>query len=542
MEAIGLTLDGEELRLARLRKRRGRLEIVALERVHLSEEGQRDDVKPEDSHYLEVMGLAEAGGPGPAGEQSRAGDSSLQSAPAAAVEEAPDAVTPAERTLHNTLFRHAGKGLRLGLTLEQEDVAFTTLDNPKGLPPRKLRRQVREELTRLDPAIGEDAFDFVPRNGQSVLAFSHNGTMGLLDRVCRVNDTLPDPLRLELVDVSEIALINLLKGLVAPTVGISILIYVGNEFSRLLFFRDGGLYDLSPVIHEGVSAVGNLSQCYGRIVAELDVAGVDTVDDIYVAGGADTEEYRSFFAERLPGCRVQGLPYADVLEADAGQLEEAGAFALSISLAWKILDGHRKTFADTNFLPAEMRRRWWSRALAWHGWVLLACCATTLAVAAVAASLIDARSVAARADLKATEILITAAIPGAQAVDELTRRIAVVREQGALVDSLRPSGIPASGLVQHLTGAIQELNSLWLTDLSLSDGVFSVQGVSLYGNRIHHLASSQADTRIHTVALTAIMEKTLYEYDISGPLPPADRLGTGHLDPDHRGSGEEVTP
>jgi len=524
VEAIGLTLDGEELRLARLRKRRGHLEIVALERVQLSDVGHGAEAAAEDTHYLEVMGLSEAEDPGPAAEPATAREAAPLD-PATAVDEAPaDPVSPAERTLHNALFRHAGKGLRLGLALEQEDVAFTTMGNPKGLPPRKLRRQIRDELTRLDPALGEDAFDFVPRNGQSALAFSHNGEMALLDRVCRANDTLPDPLRPALVDVSEIALINLLKGMVTPTAGMSILVYVGSEFSRLLFFRDGGLHDLSPVIHEGVGAVGNMSQCYGRIIAELDVAGVDTVDSIYVAGGADTEEYRSFFEDRIPGCRVQGLPYADVFEADADLLGEAGAFALSISLAWKILDGRRMGFADTNFLPTELRRRWLSTALAWHGWTLLACCVATLVGAAAATSVISSRSAATRTDLEAVETQIAAVIPAAQAVDELARRIAVVREQGALVDSLRPAGIPTSDLVRQLTGATRELNSLWLTDLSLSESTFSVQGVSLYGNRIHRFAEGQADTRIHTVALTTIMDKTLYEYDISGPVPAAGKL------------------
>ena len=144
-----------------------------------------------------------------------------------------------------------------------------------------------------------------------------------------------------------------------------------------------------------------------------------------------------------------------------------------------------------------------------------------MVTAATAGSLIQARTTAARNDLEQVEAQIAAVTPEAQAVDQLARRIAAVRQQEALVDSLLPAVLPASDLVRQLSAAVAELNSMWLTDLSVSECAFSVQGISLYGNRIPHLAESQEGTRIHSVALTSIMDKTLYEYDVSGPVPTA---------------------
>ncbi|MBT3343777.1 MAG: hypothetical protein HN404_12325 [Gemmatimonadetes bacterium] len=521
MEAIGLILDGGDLCLARLRKQRGVVEIVALERVRLSGPEEESQATTQDEHYREVMGLAEgsaSGGDEGASATHGSGAQLVVSHEDDAEMEA-NPVSREERTLHNALFRHADKGLQLGIALEQEDVSFTNIGLPEPLPPRKLRRRIREELTRIDPAVGEEAFDYVPRQGDSVLAFSHNGEMGLLDRVRRANEALADPLRLALVDVNEVALMNLFTRLVTSTAGMSVLVYVGNEFSRLLFFRDGGFHDLSPVIHEGVSAVGNLSQCYGRILAELDVAGVDALDGIYVTGGADTEEYRSFFEERFPGCQVRGLPYTGTMTGDEDLLQQAGAYALPISLAWKVLEARPTDLAQTNFLPHDLRRGWMSTALAWHGWMLVSLCATSLVVAVTAAAIIHSRVTATRADLELVEAQIVAVTPAAMVVDELARRIEAVQEQSALVDSLRCWDLPASDLVRDLTMAAKESNSMWLTDLTLSDGVFATQGVSLYGNRIHRFAERQVGTQIHSVALTTILGKTLYEYDISGPVP-----------------------
>lgn len=519
MEAMGLTLDGDELRLARLRRHRGRLEILALECVHLVDSGARGEpARTEDWHYREVMGLVDD----PPLPRDPAAPQVAQE-PAVAVR---DAASDAEKTLHNTIFRHAWKGLPVGLTLEPEAVAFTSIANPEGLPPRKLRRRVRDELAKIDPELADDGFGFVARNGQSVLAFSHSGRWELLERVRRVNDTLPDPVRIALVDVNEVALLNLFAQLAAPSVGMSILIYLGNEFSRLLFLRDGGLHDFSPVIHEGARSPGILPQCYGRIVAELDVAGVDRVDGIYVAGGADVDEVRAFFAERVPGCRVQRLPYADVFAgAGAGRLEEVDAYAIPIALAWKILEGRDRGFVDTNFLPADLRRGRWATWLAWHGWVLLGCCTAALVASVAAAGVLHHRAADTRAGIAALERRIEGVTAAAAAAEELARQIEAVRQQMALVDSLRPDKMLAADLVGRLTRDVERIHSLWLTDLSLANGTFALQGNSLYGNRIHRLAGTRDDSQIHSVGLTTILEQTLYQYDITGPVPRT-RQGT----------------
>lgn len=514
MDAIGLILDGTELRLARLRSHRQGIDIVALERIRLAGGDPETAGTTQDNHYREVMGLADAGG-----EEGETADASVGVTVAEAETEA-DLALQAERTLHNTLFRHAGKGVRLGIALGHEEVTFSNVALPADLPARKRRRYIRNELQQLDPATHDNTFDFVPRNGDSVLAFAHRD-MALLQRVRRVNDTLAEPLRIDRVGVNEVALLDLVVRLIEPSAGMSVLVYAGNEVSRLLFIRDGGLHDLSPVIHEGVSAVGTLSQCYGRIVAELDVAGVDTLDAVYIAGDADTDEYRAFFQERFPGCAIASLPFAEALSGDEELQQQAGAFALPISLAWSSLDRHRTPFSQANFLPADLRRGWWSTALAWHGWALLGVCALTLLTGATAAALLHGEARELRADLHALQTDIDAVLPAAQAVDEMARRIAAIGEQRALVDSLRPDSLPAADLIGQLTTAAGQVNSTWLSDLSIADGTFAVQGVTLYGNRIHRFAEDQPQTTIHAVSQTAILGKPLYEFDLSGPVPPA---------------------
>jgi hypothetical protein len=191
-----------------------------------------------------------------------------------------------------------------------------------------------------------------------------------------------------------------------------------------------------------------------------------------------------------------------------------------VSLAWKILEGSGAGLAETNFLPADLRHRWWSTALAWHGWALLGGCAASLLLSATAAAVLHSRAAEAHAELQQVEQRIAAVTPAAQAVDELGRRIAAVSEQSALVDSLLPTRVPAADLIRALAEASREVNSMWITNLSLADDDFAVQGASLYGNRIHRFAESQPDTRIHNVALTTILGKTLYQYDISGSVPP----------------------
>ena len=500
MEAVGIFKDGNELKIAHLVKKKGAIEIMNLEKICLEDNGNthNEPVKSaEASDDIFGFNVDETG--------LEMGEGSSRSG---------------YDFLLDKFAQYARADLRVGLNIPQEDVSVTKIVSSVNPGDKDIRKKLKEELEAVAGDINLDKFAFLPGNKTEFLLFYHNSTLSFMQDVLRVKRDLRSDFKISLLDINEISLVNLFRNTVGKDTRRSIVVFIGNEFSRILFFQDRNLVNVSQIINEGYHSSELLDNLYGKIVFEADAFGFEDFKNIYISGEGDFESYKRFFSAKFSECVVDRLRYEEhLIVNDALKDKTFNGFGIPVSIAWKILSGRNDNFIDTDFLPAQVKKLQSPLAISWHGAVLILGIVLSMAYLYFGARSINNRIDRAERQTAIVEEGIRDISEVASKADSMQRELSLLAPKIALIDSLRSKTVYFSELLNYTGLNIRNINSLWLKEFTASGSMFTVSGNSLFRNRIYQLANIFERARINIVDNGEIREKAVYPFNISGEIP-----------------------
>jgi len=500
VEALGICVDGNELKFAHLRKRKKSIEIIGLEKVFIKKTGkEKISQKETEEGYEDVMGLTDLD------------EGAVQEEVSPELE---------DNVIFNTISKYSKKNLKTGMNILQSDVSFTNIFTNFGSKEKNIKKKIREELEKISSDINDENFDFITKSRNEYIAFYHNNKLDLLNQILNVKSTIKSGIKISLIDINEIALINLFMNMIEVDEEVNILVYVGYEFSRSLFFQGEKIIDFSQLINEGYRSDGLLTNLYGKIVFVIDTLGFEEINNIFITGEGNLSQYEEFFKEKFPESVISKLPFENFFNIiDESKKTEVDSFAIPISLAWKILEGKEKSFIDTNFLPASIRKQQKVFSIAWHGFIIVILIILLAAYSYRENENINNETKIIQSEISLLNIEIDEITPVAQAVDSIANEIAKIKPNIVLVDKLKPENMLHSDLLEYLSNNVKNLNSIWVNEFLASGKTFSFSGNSLYRTRIHKLASAFEQSRINNVDSKQIMGKDIFDYYISGEIP-----------------------
>jgi len=498
LEALGIYIDGNELKIANVLKTKNSIEILNLEKVYLRSYAATDKEKTGEG-YENVFGLKEEEKP----------------------EVKEDVEPESEDTIvFNTISKYLRKKIRIGVNILESNVSFTTIKIEDDKKKKNVHKIILEKLREVSKDIDNENFSYIPITENEYVAFYHNNQLNLLDEVLNVKDTVKINARISLVDINEIALINLFKNMVDVDNEISILVYVGNEFSRILFFEGKKLIAFSQIINEGYHSDNLLVGLQGKIVFEQDTAEFEKIDNIFITGSGKLNEYQQFFKNRYPDSKVDTLPYNEYFNiSDEENKDDIDEYAIPLAIAWKILDSKDKDFIDTNFLPIKIKKQQKILTISWHGFVLIVLILLSAVFLFRENQKYNSRIEKIKSEIESYNTKINELSPVAAVVDSLMNEITWNNFRMSLVDSLKPDNMLFSNLLNYLSENVEKINSIWLENISLTKSNFVMSGKALYKTRIHRLADIFEDSRINNVTSEEVMGKTIYSFNITGSIP-----------------------
>ena len=500
MEALGICVDGNGLKFAHLRKRKNLIEIIDLEKVFIkkTDKGKISQEETEEG-YEDVLGLEVSD------------ETAVQAE-----------VTPelGDNAIFNAISKYSKKSLKAGMNILQSDVSFTNIFANLGSKEKNIKKKIREELEKISSDISDENFDFITKSRNEYIAFYHNNRLDLLNQILNVKSAIKSDIKIILIDINEIALINLFTNMIETDEEVNILVYVGNEFSRGLFFQGNKIIDFSQLINEGYHSDGLLTNLYGKIIFGIDTLGFEEINNIFITGDGNLSQYEEFFKERFHESVISKLPFENFFNIiDDSKKAEVDSFAIPISLAWKILEGKEKYFIDTNFLPTSIKKQQKAFNIAWHGFIIVILIILLGAYSYRENENINNEIKNIKSEISLLNMGIDEVTPVAQAVDSIANEIAKIKPNIVLVDKLKPENMLHSDLLKYLSNSVRNLNSIWVNEFSASGKTFSFSGNSLYRTRIHKLASAFEQSMINNVDSKQIMGKDIFDYNISGEIP-----------------------
>ena len=413
----------------------------------------------------------------------------------------------------------------LTYSLAEPAIYYHVLESDFGLKGKRLTDRILAELksTRaFQPA--PDAVGSIRTDDGNLLCIVREDGLSLIHALDNIKGFIGNRLPvISAIDSADVSLMNLVRAnyTLEPR-DVTVVIYVGAEFTRLIFMRGEHFHQFAPIIGEGYDSPNLQNTVYSRLLLEQDNLAIPHIRRIILAGECKRIGFQEFLSQQLPDQEVEylGTPRLDASKLSSEQQDLISEYAVPIGAALKVLDQRNTDLYQVNLLPASVREGQRVFKLAWHGYALMlmlfmSTFLFTWQIAQKSREIRDLRDVLTlKESQRAENMTLANSIQGLE--DQLTR----YKTSMALYDSLVPGAERWSKVLTQVSHGVEDLNSIWLTDMTASPtGDMMMNGFTTYRTRIPRLSTLFDESLLEEVNVQEIRKQTVYKYRIKVPNP-----------------------
>jgi len=505
---LGVFVDGLDVKLAHLTVRKKRIVVQELRSAtlitKLQEQKAAETMAPAMAESTDAFSLGET--------------TTTEAVPEAQSEDN-------NAVLLGLLAQYPTSKYSLTYSLAEPAIYYHVLESDFGLKGAKLKERILEELKNIrafQPAT--DAVDAIRTDEGNLLCIVREDGLSLINSLENIKGFIGGRIPfIPAIDSADVSLMNLVRlNYDLQPQEVSVIIYVGVEFTRLIFMRGDQFYQFAPILGEGYDSPNLLNTVYSRLLLEQDNLAIPRINRIILAGESKRIGFRDFLLQQLPDQEVEYLlaPRLDTSQLSAEQQEAISDYAVPIGAAWKVLDPGNQGIYGINLLPAEVREGQRVFKLAWHGYVLMlllfiSTLFFTWTIAQKGKEIKELREVLTLKEGQRAENQTLAS-----SIDALQQQLVRYKTSLALYDSLVPGSERWSKVLTQISHGVEDLNSIWLSDFSSADnGIIHMNGFAVYRTRIPRLSTLFDNSLLKEVDVQAIREQTVYRYQIEVPAP-----------------------
>jgi len=498
--ALGLYADGVDLKVANLIRRGNKISLVDLYNAKLVQR-------------LELVAAATAE---PAAETIDLTQSVATEAP----------VSDNNASIMTEVFnRYQKRKNVVALAIGEPYIFYHPVEMPVKQKPEKIVGKIIEELQATRSGITREQVELLSTTSEtSYVGVVREHDIPALDLVVSARPFLGSRMpKIQFVESSDVALVNLVRNNYPLRVDeITVVVYVGYEYTRLIFMRGRGLFSIAPIISEGADSFSVQNTIYSRILLGQDNLSLPRIDKVILCGECKNFDIKGFLSSLLVGAEVDYLQLSrvDVSQLPAGGADLVPQYAIPIASAMRAVAPTPKTFYVADLTPHKIVESQKIFKLAWHGLVL--------ATFVFGSTFYFTYNYAANQNtIKKIQADIFTKRVQASEVSALRSQISTVQSQfvkysaaTTLLDSLMPNTIRWSTLMSSLSESTRRIGSLWLTDVhQLNNSSYSVEGFSIYRDRIPRFAQSYPGSILRKVMVADIRGKTVYNFQLDLNYP-----------------------
>lgn len=410
----------------------------------------------------------------------------------------------------------------LSYALSEPAVTYQEFEGNFGLKGAKLKKHVAQELSAMrstPPSI--DSLDFIPTAAGGMLTIIREDGLHVWDLLNEVKPFIGNRIpNIEIIDSADVALLNVVRSSYeVQEEEVSVIAYVGNDFSRLIFMQGKNYLHFAPIISEGYGSSNIENTIYSRILLEQDNVALTRIDRIILCGESHKVNLRESLAPQFSSATVEYLqaPELDLSMFEGVVGEAVSEYAIPIATAWRALLPKHANFLNVNLCPISITEGQKAFKLAWHGWLM--------AVLVVASIVFFSTSIETRnAEIRRAKDVLTRKQTELSDLELLRARQAALQQDinryakaASVYDSIAPGSDRWSRILHYLANSVEDLNSMWIYKIEPDQqqaGALKISGKSIYRTRISRMASLFEKALLREVRTTVIRDKIIYDFDL----------------------------
>jgi len=520
--AIGITVNGNEVRAAFLSLVRGKARIKALESITLDNtlEQKKGEEKMAAASLNDLENAFDIQDPEQNQTHEDLSSSSVQDSNVSKV--------------YALLDKFQNIKANIAINSPHLTVKYDTVDREQLPHQQGKKRRFREHLDFWHDD-GEDETrrtKYIEIHNKKLLKIDYEYHPPSIDLIEEVNQFRAGSLHLVLMDTNELALVDLVREIYKFNKDeISAIIYIEQDFSRVIFLKGSEIYHISPIVHKGSMSKDVLEVIYSRMIFAQDHYFIPEINKIMVAGHSSRLKAKYFFRQKFPSAMTGYLNskkiQSDLRFKDRGLL--FSRYAVPIALAWKALLKPTYKSPEKNLLPEYILERQSLPKLASHGYLLLFL--VTVTAFAFSWGLVS-KNLALRkitGNIKHMQAQLNNNKSLTDRVHAFDDKIIELETKLALVDSFSKGHDTLTRFLTALNQEVQETGDIWITELSMNGKLVTIRGIARQRSKIPILANLAGKASLKKVTRSRYRAREVFTFHLEKDLQeaiPAGQLGS----------------
>lgn len=509
--AIGITVNGREVRAAFLTLVRGKARIKALESTKLSE-------PLEHAEPMQAMKAVES-----LQDLENAFDIS-ESAPVEGDEVTMESELSTEKSAENPnvsliyslvdRFQHVKANVAINapvLTVKYDYLADNVLSQNKDLK-KKIKEKIDIWGNEYDEPRGSN---YLTIADDKILQIDYEYHPPIIDLIEEVNQFRSGNMNLVLMDTNELALVDLVKEIYKfKDDEITAIIYIEDDFSRVIFLKGKEIYHITPIIHKGSMSKDVLEVIYSKMIFAQDQHFIPEINKILVAGHSSRLKAKYYFRQKFPYA-ITGYLNSKKIESDL-RFKDRGLlfsrYAVPIALAWKALQKPIYGSRDKNFLPEYIVESKRLPKLTLPGYLLL----FLIAISAFSFTwLIAKRNTEIRKasqDIRTLQTQIDNNKALTNRVSSFDNEIGDLEKKFELVEKYGDDYEETVDFLTKLNTGIERTGDIWITQFNKTGKKVNISGISRRREKIPRLTELLGSANLKKVTRSTYQGEEVYAF------------------------------
>lgn len=529
-EYIGISLEGNTLKIARVQPHKKGLKLIRLDKLKLvkplepkeKEPVRAEEIFEEEDDSDSVFGLDD---------DFMDEDSGLEEINLDEIDDEPDEIDDIDlvgeadmaKTNEEVLVRYLdefGKSkIYLALNIPPGNAIFQIFkdSNYKQVKKKDLSDFILDKLQSIYGEIPlKDYYDSEVREDGSLLISSVDEESPTLSLVNRTIEKYDKSYFISDVIADEVAIVGLYRNHYEPKDAmITGLLEFGPERCRMIFMRKHQILQVSPVINEGTEKRSFLNTIFSKILFQLDTGEVQGLDRLIIFNNTVGDKATQFFKDNFPDLDVQDFEFmSEKFTYDEAHEDLLPAFTTAIGIAAVAAGVGKDKYPSLTFLPAYVSDRQKIFQLQWHGFILLFLIGASPVILNHFYQMYNSEINSLQAESNRLNRLIEEVNPLVEESEQLTFSLTEIQQKLELLNELSENNIRWTITIDEFNRAVQEVGGIWINSFRQNDDVIMIDGYSLDRNRIPSLAIKFPSVTLLSVRREIIRERDIFYFNM----------------------------
>ncbi len=301
----------------------------------------------------------------------------------------------------------------------------------------------------------------------------------------------------------------------------SLIVYIGKEYSKLIFLHGRKLKHIGSTIDIGTTNLHTYDVYFSKILLEMENGNIPILDNIVICGEDVSENIILSLYGSFPEANVTRLEFDNIDFSFVKQelRDQISAFSIPIAVADEYFDELSGEYEGINLLPKYIIDQQKAFQFGWHGYAMFPILFFTAFYITFQILSNQSKISKLNSDISTYNLQKSENMQLLSEIESYNLKINTFDQTQTILDDVSKGAGIWNTQFQDMSDYIGTIRSLWIRNFGIQENKFKLEGHSLNKTLLTNFASQLDSGVIKNLIYEPINKKDVYRFVINSSLP-----------------------